>query len=104
MLLLALAAVLGNKPFSTSGLTGSQVATSCQATTDNTSVNLCTSYTLGVFDAMSEAHLICGQHVTSIEQIVAVSKKALADHPEDWNKPPEWVMGRAFKLAFPCSP
>ena len=104
MLIVAFIALAAGRPFYTSGVTGSQIATLCQATTDNKNVNGCTAYSLGVYDALSQQAVICGGSVVTIEQIVAVSKKAFADHPEDWSKPPSFLIGAAFKKAFPCSP
>ncbi len=102
MIIFAILLLAVGKPFYPSGIQGAQVATSCQAATDNTAISLCSSYALGVFDAMAEQNLICSDRETTIAQIVAVGKKELADHPEDWSKPPSWVLGRAFKRAFPC--
>ena len=74
----------------------------CNASQDLRQADACLGYIAGVFDEMALSHQICPPHGTT-DQISAVGRKSLTDHPEQWNLPPAVLMRSVFKADFPCA-
>lgn len=66
------------------------------------SAKMCVSYVLGVYDAMSTFGAICPGPGSSTLMAVVIGRRALAANPADWDKGAAFLLGQAFKRAFPC--
>lgn len=60
-------------------------------------------YIAGVADT-NNGVLLCRTPDVPLRQIVAIVKQYLDDHPEDRNRPAEWIVLKALSGAFPCGP
>lgn len=64
--------------------------------------DLCSGYAMATYDALSYSGAICPGEGGGSYQLMAVARKYLADHPEEWSKSPFFVISESFKAAFPC--
>lgn len=69
-------------------------------TTDYMSSSLLQGYVRGVLDSTSG--LTCIPSGVTLGQSMAVVKKYLRDHPENWNWKASWIVSVAIMEAFPC--
>lgn len=91
------------RPVVVSSVSISALVESCGQKPTDMAEGLCTGYILGMLDAMSIARRICpSQTNTTSLQAVAVSRKYLLDHPEQWDASPSWLVGKALSSTFPC--
>jgi hypothetical protein len=60
-------------------------------------------YVAGVADTYNGV-LLCGTPNVPLKQIVAIVKQRIRDHPEDRNRPADWIIVKALSAAFPCNP
>lgn len=64
--------------------------------------DLCAGYVLAAYDVLTVSRLLCVRPGVSTEQVMAIGRKYLADHPEAWDLPPSVLLKAAFTAAFPC--
>ena len=60
-------------------------------------------YIGGVVDTYNGL-LLCPTPAVPLQQIVAIVKQYLDDHPADQDRPAEWIVLKALSSAFPCRP
>lgn len=77
-----------------------RLAQGSREATDYQKSALFIGYVTGVADSLSGFY--CPGSAT-IRQIVAVVKKSMAAHPEDWAKSGNILVATALVTAFPCS-
>lgn len=87
-----------------SSITSYEVARSCERSTELLEEDFCSGYIVATFDALALTHQVCGSGDSLTAQIVAIGKKYLKEHPEEWDKAPPWVLRKAFQQTFPCNP
>jgi hypothetical protein len=58
-------------------------------------------YIAGVADTYNGV-LLCGTPDLPLRRIVAIVKQHIRDHPEDLNRPADWIIVKALSAAFPC--
>ena len=51
---------------------------------------------------MSAGRRICPSNMVTTEQVIAIGRKAITDHPEIWDRHPSYVVGSLFLSVFPC--
>lgn len=102
----AAAVVLANQasaqPVALSSTKTNDLARECSQSVDILSGDFCTGYILGVFDTLAINNQVCGAPDDLAERVLAVGRNYVRDHPEDWDKAPTFVLGKAFRNAFPC--
>jgi hypothetical protein len=87
---------------SLSTLTGAMLATEC-AKDRGLQTDLCTSYILGVSDALQLHRKTCRpQSEASTLQTVTIARRYIAEHPEKWGMGPVFLVQEALVSAFPC--
>ena len=64
--------------------------------------DMCVSYILGVYDALSTSRVICPGPGSSTLQAVVIGRRRLAENPADWSKSAAFLIGASLKRAFPC--
>lgn len=68
-------------------------------------LDICSSYILGIFDALILSRAICPTPSgVATMQAVEVVQKYLRDHPEKWSQAPGFLVADPLKAAFPCRP
>lgn len=65
-------------------------------------VDMCVAYILGVYDALAMSEKICPGPGSSTLQAVVIGRRRLASDPADWSRSAAFLIGGAFKRAFPC--
>lgn len=102
---LALAAASAAGPWdkyvSISPLEGHALAAECSQRSD-LGWDPCVGYVLGVSDVLSIDRKMCLNSNGRTAQIVAIVRKHLRDHPEQWNKHPFELVRAPLTAAFPC--
>lgn len=98
----ALAAMPGPSIFVSSVKT-SEFVELCDQSDGDLTANFCIGYILGSYDQLSANRLICPREGGGSKQAVAVARKYLRDHPEQWDQHPLGIVERAFRQAFPCA-
>lgn len=75
----------------------------CEGVATDLRETFCTGYILAALDAFSIEGAVCpaGTGATTITA-VAVARKYLSDHPQQWGDPPIVVLRRALQDTFPC--
>jgi len=80
-----------------------QLAATCAGTAGRPlEQNFCTGYVLATYDALSASKAICPGPGASTLQVMAVVRKYLAEHPEEWDKFASDVVGTPLKATFVC--
>ena len=105
MIALALMAAtpLAKGPTALSSIETAEVVKACKGSDTRLAANFCTGYIIGIFDGLSLTHQVCavGFGATTLSA-VAASRKYLADHPDEWNRPAAIVIEKALRTTFPC--
>ena len=105
MIALALmaAVVSAQGPTALSSVETAEVVKACKASKNSAAANFCNGYIIGIFDGLSLTHQVCavGFGATTLSA-VAASRKYLADHPDEWNRPAAIVIEKALRATFPC--
>ena len=79
------------------------LARQCAVTQETSLVaDMCVSYILGVYDALSTSRVICPGPGSSTLQAVVIGRRRLAENPADWSKSAAFLIGTSLKKAFPC--
>lgn len=68
---------------------------------DPTDAAIAMGYVSGVADSY-QGDVVCLPTGATVGQLVAVTKKFLDEHPDQWNLPANLLVGRSLHLAFPC--
>jgi hypothetical protein len=66
-------------------------------------LGFCKGYIEAHAEELGLAGKVCLTTDNKPDQLIAVVKKYLADHPELWDKPAMWLVRDALAQAFPCS-
>jgi Rap1a immunity proteins len=66
-------------------------------------LGFCKGYIEAHAEALGLEGKVCLTTDNKPDQLIAVVKKYLADHPELWDKPALWLVRDALVQAFPCS-
>jgi hypothetical protein len=85
-----------------SGLSGSQLATACEASTNPMSFDGCGGYLTATAEQLLITGWICERANSTYSQYVAITRKFIHDHPEKWDQPPAFLVREALMSAFPC--
>lgn len=98
------AAPASQAPIVTTSIETSELLTACRGDRTDLTQNFCTGYIMGIFDALSFARQICPSPYsdTTTLQAVAVTRKFLDEHPEEWSKAPIFLVRKALLSAFSC--
>lgn len=62
----------------------------------------CTSYILGIADALTINGQICSNGAASARQYVAIVKNYLIKYPEKWKYPAVFLVRDALQITFNC--
>ena len=90
-------------------MTGNDLKSFCTSN-DHAAMNsgVCAGYIVGTSDAIRmtdevfKRNTICGPPEVTVQQVVAIAKKYLEDHPELLNYRASSLVGTALIEAFPC--
>lgn len=64
----------------------------------------CNSYILGVADTLQLQRATCRtQSNAATLQTVAIVRRYIKDHPEEWGSHPAFIIRKALGQAFPCN-
>lgn len=105
-LLLGMAAMLQSHPadkyISLSMVSGGMLAAECE-TDRGLRLDVCTSYILGVADALQISRRTCRpQSDAGTLQTVSIVRRYIKDHPEKWGMHPVFLVQEPLIRAFPC--
>lgn len=64
---------------------------------------LAIGYITGIVDTYNGL-LLCRTPNITPGEVIAIIKQRLDDHPEDWNRPADWIVVKALSTTFPCKP
>ncbi|MFM9852571.1 MAG: Rap1a/Tai family immunity protein [Sphingomonadaceae bacterium] len=71
---------------------------------DKLEATYCVGYILGTSDQLSIHRDVCRKQSSGGNvQTLAVVRKYLKDHPENWDRHPLWLVKQSLTEAFPCS-
>lgn len=102
MLAMAAASAPVDRTISLSTITGAMLAQEC-ARDRGLALDTCVSYVLGVADALQLEHRTCRPHSDAATlQTIAIVRKYISDHPENWNWHPSALVREPLMRAFPC--
>lgn len=91
-----------DKYISFSTMTGGVLASACQIDR-GLEADTCTSYILGVADALQRNRVTCRpQSDAGTIQPLAIARRYIKDHPERWNVHGSMLVQEALVQAFPC--
>ncbi|WP_140847368.1 Rap1a/Tai family immunity protein [Sphingomonas glacialis] len=103
ILFFATSAVSSSPGFWASTASTEMLATICAEAHDEARrADFCTGYVLATYDTLAINGFICPNPNSSTDQVMALARRRLADHPEDWDKQPSYVLSATFKKVFPC--
>lgn len=107
--MIELAFFLATAPFdasgyvSISGIGSADFVSEC-AKDRGMQMDICTTYILGVSDALQVNKLTCRDPSDiATMQTLAIVRKYISSHPEEWNKHPYYLVQKPLMAAFPCS-
>ena len=102
MLAMAAVGAAADKTVNLSTITGSVLAQEC-ARNRGLALDTCVSYVLGVADALQLERRTCRPPSDAATlQTVAIVRKYLSDHPENWGWHPSMLVREPLMKAFPC--
>lgn len=79
----------------------SELVSHCRDSDDDV-MDFCSGYIFGLADGLSAGGKVCLRPGVTANQILAVVKKHLAEHPEAHDRHPSFVVGQSLSAAFPC--
>jgi hypothetical protein len=85
-----------------SSISGAQLERECRESARQ-DMDFCSGYILGTADALQISHLTCRPHSdVATLQTVAVVRRYILDHPEQWHEHAATIVYAALVRAFPC--
>jgi hypothetical protein len=91
------------KVYSFSTVPMSAITGQCGGDGEGVTLDPCASYVLGVADALQMTDAICRPNSDiATRQTVAIVRKYVRDHPDEWATHPVILIRSALGRAFPC--
>ncbi len=103
VLLLMIAPSQASETVSLSTITGAMLAQECSRDRGMV-LDVCVSYILGVADTLQLEGKTCRPNSDAATmQTVAIARRYIASHPEEWGRHPSTIVRAALTKMFPCT-
>ena len=102
-LMLALAAPARAQGVNLSAVMGNVLAQECAGDESKAAADFCNGYILGAADQLQVIGKTCRPASdTAIQQTIAIARRYLREHPEEWPKHGFFLVQTALMQAYPC--
>jgi Rap1a immunity proteins len=64
---------------------------------------LAVGYVAGIVDTYNGL-LLCGTPNVTLGEVIAIVKQRIDDHPDELDRPADWIVVKALSTAYPCKP
>lgn len=93
----------GNKLHELLGVAARAEAGKSKGVEDVYGAGLAVGYIAGIVDTYNGL-LLCRTPNVTPGEVIAIIRQRMDDHPEEWDRPADWIVVKALSTAFPCKP